>query len=96
MNDRARVIYKYALDLMPKDKTVVLGLITTKTGEMEAMDDLKRRVDDAAQYVDMDNLAISPQCGFASEVGGNIITFDDQQRKLDLVVRAADEFWGGN
>ena len=80
---------------MPDDKVVVLGLITTKTGELEEMDDLKRRVDDAAQYVAMENLAISPQCGFASEVGGNIITFDDQQRKLDLVVRAADEIWGG-
>ncbi len=83
------------LSLMPDDKVVVLGLITTKTGQMESLDDLKRRVDDAAQYVAMDNLAISPQCGFASEVGGNIITFDDQQRKLDLVVRAADDIWGG-
>ena len=83
------------LSLMPRDKAVVLGLITTKTGEMEEMDDLKRRVDDAAQHVDMDKLAISPQCGFASEVGGNIITFDDQQRKLDLVVRAAADIWGG-
>ena len=83
------------LKFMPDDKVVVLGLITTKTGHMEEIDDLKRRVDDAAQYVAMENLAISPQCGFASEVGGNIITFDDQQRKLDLVVRAAAEIWGG-
>lgn len=83
------------LSHMPDGKAVVLGLITTKSGEMEEVGDLKARVDDAAQYVAKENLAISPQCGFASEVGGNIITFEDQQRKLGLVVRAAGEIWNG-
>lgn len=83
------------LRFLPDDKIVVLGLITTKTGDLEDMDALKRRVDEAAEFQPVDNLAISPQCGFASEVGGNIITFEDELNKLRLVVKAADEIWGG-
>lgn len=83
------------LSLMPDDKKVVLGIITSKTGELEQMDDLRARVEDAAKYHPKENLAISPQCGFASEVGGNIITFEDQQKKLGLVVKAAEEIWAG-
>ena len=82
------------LRLMADGKAVVLGLITSKTGELERIDDLRRRVDDAARYVPLELLAISPQCGFASEVGGNIVSFDDQMAKLDLTLRTADAIWG--
>ena len=82
------------LRLMADGKAVVLGLITSKTGGLERIDDLRRRVDEAARYVPMELLAISPQCGFASEVGGNIVTFDDQMAKLDLTLRTADAIWG--
>ena len=79
---------------MADGRAVVLGLITSKTGELERIDDLRRRVDEAARHVPMERLAISPQCGFASEVGGNIVTFDDQMAKLDLTLRTADAIWG--
>jgi len=82
------------LRFMPDDKVVVLGLVTTKTGQMEDLDTLKRRVDEAAKFQPVGSLAISPQCGFASEVGGNIITLQDEINKLRLVVQAADEIWG--
>lgn len=74
---------------------IMLGFITTKTPEIESMDDLRRKLENASRHVDPDQLGIAPQCGFASTEEGNDITFDDQRRKLDLVVRAADEFWGG-
>ncbi|MDE2790714.1 MAG: 5-methyltetrahydropteroyltriglutamate--homocysteine S-methyltransferase [Paracoccaceae bacterium] len=73
---------------------VMLGFITTKTGELESLDDLRRRVDEAARYADADQFGIAPQCGFASTEEGNTITADDQRRKLDLVVRAAETIWG--
>jgi 5-methyltetrahydropteroyltriglutamate--homocysteine methyltransferase len=73
---------------------VVLGLITTKTGQLEDTDALRRRIDEAASYVPLENLAISPQCGFASGSLGNLITADDQRRKLDLVVSTASQVWG--
>ncbi len=84
------------LRLLPKGKKRVLpGFITTKTGELEKIDDLKRKFDAASQYADLDQLGIAPQCGFASTEEGNKVTEDDQKRKLDLVVRTAEAIWGG-
>lgn len=82
------------LRFMPKDKHVVLGLITTKTPALENKDAVKRRLDDASRFVALDRLAISPQCGFASVVEGNKITQADQRRKLELVTDIAREIWG--
>jgi 5-methyltetrahydropteroyltriglutamate--homocysteine methyltransferase len=81
------------LRFIPQDVRVVLGLVTTKFGRLEAKDDLKRRIDEASRWVDLERLAISPQCGFASTVEGNIITHDDQWRKLRLVCEVAKEVW---
>ena len=72
---------------------VMAGFITTKIGELESMDHLKRQFDEASKYVDMDQLGIAPQCGFASTEEGNSITEDDQQRKLELVVQCSEELW---
>jgi 5-methyltetrahydropteroyltriglutamate--homocysteine methyltransferase len=69
------------------------GFITTKTGELESMDSLKRQFEEASKYADMDQLGIAPQCGFASTEEGNSITEDDQRRKLELVVKCAEELW---
>ena len=82
------------LELMPSNKNVVLGLVTSKFGTMEDKDTLKRRIDEAAKYIAMERLAISPQCGFASIDTGNLITFDGQMAKLELVVETAEEIWG--
>jgi len=82
------------LRFVPKGKEVVLGLVTTKRPKLENKDELKRRIDEASRLVDGDNLAISPQCGFASIVEGNLITLDDQIAKLRLVVETAREVWG--
>jgi 5-methyltetrahydropteroyltriglutamate--homocysteine methyltransferase len=82
------------LRFVPKDKGVVLGLISSKTPQLEKMSDLRRRVEEAAKFVDADRLAISPQCGFASTVAGNPVTAADQEAKLRLVVEAAREIWG--
>ncbi|KLE34101.1 5-methyltetrahydropteroyltriglutamate--homocysteine S-methyltransferase [Aurantiacibacter luteus] len=79
---------------LPKGKTVVLGLVSTKLGEMETKDDIKRRIDQAAQYADLDQLALSPQCGFASTVHGNDITTQQQAAKIRLCVEVAEEVWG--
>jgi 5-methyltetrahydropteroyltriglutamate--homocysteine methyltransferase len=79
---------------IPRQRQVVLGLVTTKHGRLEREDDLKRRIDAASRHVPVENLAISPQCGFASVVEGNVITPDDQRRKLELVVRVATAVWG--
>ncbi len=78
----------------PKDTRIVLGLISSKFPQLEAKDDLKRRIDEAAQYVPLENLCLSPQCGFASTVEGNLMSEDDQWRKLALVVETAEEVWG--
>ncbi|MGH7001484.1 MAG: 5-methyltetrahydropteroyltriglutamate--homocysteine S-methyltransferase [Stellaceae bacterium] len=78
----------------PKGKYVVLGLVSTKRPELESKDTLKRRIDAAAKYVPLDNLCLSPQCGFASAVSGNPVCIEDERRKLDLVVRLADRVWG--
>jgi 5-methyltetrahydropteroyltriglutamate--homocysteine methyltransferase len=82
------------LRYLPKGKTVVLGLVTTKFGEMESKDDLKRRIDDAAKYAPLEQLALSPQCGFSSTVHGNNIAVEAQRNKLRLVVETAREVWG--
>ena len=82
------------LRFVPKDKTVVLGLVTTKFGTMEDKDTLKRRIDDAAKHVPLDQLALSPQCGFSSTVHGNNIAVEAQRAKLRLVVETAREVWG--
>ncbi|MBO6777332.1 MAG: 5-methyltetrahydropteroyltriglutamate--homocysteine S-methyltransferase [Marinibacterium sp.] len=84
------------LSLLPKGKQIVLpGFITTKTPELEPMDWLKRKFDEASQFADLDQLGIAPQCGFASTEEGNNVTYDDQRRKLDLVVATAEAIWGG-
>ncbi|MFT7595533.1 MAG: 5-methyltetrahydropteroyltriglutamate--homocysteine methyltransferase [Paracoccaceae bacterium] len=83
------------LKLLPKGKKRVLpGFITTKTGGLETIDDLKAKFDEAAKYTDIDQLGIAPQCGFASTEEGNSITEDDQRRKLELVVQTAEAIWG--
>jgi 5-methyltetrahydropteroyltriglutamate--homocysteine methyltransferase len=82
------------LRFLPKGKTVVLGLVTTKFGEMEHKDDLKRRIDEAARYAPLEQLALSPQCGFSSTVHGNNIAVQAQRDKLRLVVETAQEVWG--
>jgi 5-methyltetrahydropteroyltriglutamate--homocysteine methyltransferase len=83
------------LRFLPKGKTVVLGLVTTKFGAMENKDDLKRRIEEAAQYAPLDQLALSPQCGFSSTVHGNDIAVEAQRAKLRLVIETAQEIWGG-
>jgi len=82
------------LRFVPKGKVVVLGLVSTKVPEIEKVDDLKRRIDEAGKYVPLEQLAISPQCGFASDVVGNLISEDDQKRKLEVVVETARQVWG--
>ena len=84
------------LRLLPKGKQRVMpGFITTKTGELESLDDLKRKFEEASKYADIGQLGIAPQCGFASTEEGNAITEDDQRRKLELVVKTAEAIWGG-
>ena len=73
---------------------MVLGLVTTKHGELEYKDVLKRRLDEASQYVDLDQVCISPQCGFSSTLEGNSLTVDQEKAKLALLVELADEVWG--
>src|SRR5690606_24984634 len=83
------------LRLLPKGKKRVHpGFITTKSPELESLDDLKRKFDAASQYCDIDQLGIAPQCGFSSTEEGNLITEDDQKRKLELVVKTAEAIWG--
>jgi 5-methyltetrahydropteroyltriglutamate--homocysteine methyltransferase len=82
------------LRFLPKDKVVVLGLVSTKVPQLEKLDDLRRRIDAASQYAPLDQLAISPQCGFSSDVVGNLIGEDDQKRKLEIVVETARQVWG--
>jgi 5-methyltetrahydropteroyltriglutamate--homocysteine methyltransferase len=82
------------LSKVPRGKTVVLGLITTKEPELESAEELQRRIDAASRYIPIENLAISPQCGFASVAAGNLISMDDQWRKLELVADTARKVWG--
>jgi 5-methyltetrahydropteroyltriglutamate--homocysteine methyltransferase len=82
------------LRFLPKGKVVVLGLVTTKRGELERKDELKRRVEEASRYVDVDQLCLSPQCGFSSTVEGNMLTLEEEDAKLRLIVETAAEIWG--
>lgn len=82
------------LRFVRKDAVVVLGLVTTKTGTLETVDELIRRIDDASQFIDIDQLALSPQCGFASGIAGNLLSEDEQWRKLDVIMETAQRVWG--
>jgi methionine synthase II (cobalamin-independent) len=84
------------LRFVPKGKTVVLGLVTSKTGGLESKDEIRRRIDQAAKYVDLDQLCLSPQCGFASTEEGNLLTEDEQWAKLSRIVEISGEVWGKN
>jgi 5-methyltetrahydropteroyltriglutamate--homocysteine methyltransferase len=79
---------------LPKGKAVVLGLVTTKTGTLEKKDDIRRRIDEAAKYCDIDQLCLSPQCGFASTEEGNVLAEEEQWAKLKMIVEIAEEVWG--
>jgi len=81
------------LRFVPKGKTVVLGLVTTKSGRLESKDELKRRIDEAAKFIDLDQLCLSPQCGFASTEEGNILAEEEQWAKLKMIVEVAEEVW---
>ena len=82
------------LRLVPRGKTVVLGLVTTKEPKLESQTELRRRIDEASKFVPLENLALSPQCGFASVAAGNLLSMDEQWKKLELVVDAARKVWG--
>ncbi len=82
------------LRFVPKGKTVVLGLVTSKTGTLESKDDIKRRIDQATKFIPLDQLCLSPQCGFASTEEGNVLAEDEQWAKLRMIVELADEVWG--
>jgi len=83
------------LRFMPKgNKIVVLGLITSKSGRLEQKDDVKRRIEEATKYVDLEQCCLSPQCGFASTEEGNVLAEDEQWAKLRMVVELAEEVWG--
>jgi 5-methyltetrahydropteroyltriglutamate--homocysteine methyltransferase len=92
--DTARAGGFEPLRFMPKDKMVVLGLISSKEPQLETMEALRQRIDEAAKYVPAENLGVSPQCGFASSLLGNLLTWEDQRRKLELVVETARKVWG--
>jgi 5-methyltetrahydropteroyltriglutamate--homocysteine methyltransferase len=79
---------------VPDDRMVVLGLVTTKSGRREAVEELERRTREAAAFIDLEQLAISPQCGFATSVVGNALTQDDERAKLETIARAAAVIWG--
>ena len=81
------------LAAMPDNKSVVLGLVSSKLATLESKEELKRRVDEATKYISLERLSISPQCGFASSAGGNPISEDDERRKLSLVVEVAEDIW---
>jgi 5-methyltetrahydropteroyltriglutamate--homocysteine methyltransferase len=82
------------LRFVPKGKTVVLGLVTSKSGKLESRDEIKRRIDEAAKFVDIDQLCLSPQCGFASTEEGNALAEDEEWAKLRMIVEIADDVWG--
>ena len=93
--DTARAGGFEPLRYVPRGVTVVLGLITTKTGRVETVDELRTRIDDAARFIPLDQLALSPQCGFASGIGGNLLTEDEQWRKLEMMLETARLVWPG-
>jgi 5-methyltetrahydropteroyltriglutamate--homocysteine methyltransferase len=82
------------LRFVPKDKVVVLGLVTSKSGKLESKDEIKRRIEEAAKFVPLEQLCLSPQCGFASTEEGNILAEDEQWAKLERIVDIAREVWG--
>jgi 5-methyltetrahydropteroyltriglutamate--homocysteine methyltransferase len=82
------------LRLLPKDRMVVLGLVTTKTGQLESRDAIRRRIEEASKFAPLDQLCLSPQCGFASSEEGNTLAEDEQWAKLRMIVEIADEVWG--
>ena len=84
------------LRFVPKDLRIVLGLVTSKFGQMESRDDLKRRLEEASKYLPVEQMCLSPQCGFASHTGGNLLNEEAQAAKLALITSFADEFWGGS
>jgi len=92
--DSARAGGFAPLSLVPKSKRVILGLVTTKRGTIEAKDDIKRRIEEAAKFIDIDQLGVSPQCGFSSGIGGNTMGIEEERAKLRLVVEVAAEIWG--
>jgi 5-methyltetrahydropteroyltriglutamate--homocysteine methyltransferase len=79
---------------VPEDRTVVLGLLTSKKPQLESFDELRTRIEEASQYVPLERLALSPQCGFASTMEGNHLSYEDQRRKLELVATVAKAVWG--
>jgi 5-methyltetrahydropteroyltriglutamate--homocysteine methyltransferase len=84
------------LRFVPKNKSVVLGIISSKIKELEKVEDMAKRIDEAAKYMPLENLCVSPQCGFSSTHHGNDLSHDDQWRKMDLVVNTARLVWGEN
>jgi 5-methyltetrahydropteroyltriglutamate--homocysteine methyltransferase len=82
------------LRMLPKDRVVVLGLVTSKSGRLEPKDEIRRRIEQAARYVSLDQLCLSPQCGFASTEEGNVLAEEEQWAKLRMIVELADEVWG--
>ncbi len=82
------------LRFLPKGKIAVLGLVSTKVPRLESVDELSRRIDEASRYAPLEQLALSPQCGFASDVVGNLLSEEDQKRKLEVVAQAARKIWG--
>ncbi len=92
--DTARAGGFEPLRFVPKNKTVVLGLVTSKSGKLESRDEIKRRIDEAAKFVDLRQLCLSPQCGFASTEEGNVLAEDEQWAKLRMIVEIAEEVWG--
>jgi 5-methyltetrahydropteroyltriglutamate--homocysteine methyltransferase len=82
------------LRLVPKDRQVVLGLITTKSGRLESKDAIKRRIDEATKYIPLEQLCLSPQCGFASTEEGNVLAEDEQWAKFKMIVELSQEVWG--
>jgi 5-methyltetrahydropteroyltriglutamate--homocysteine methyltransferase len=82
------------LRMLPKDRQVVLGLVTTKSGRLEPKDEIKRRIDEAAKFVSLDQLCLSPQCGFASTEEGNVLAEDEQWAKLRMIIEVSEEVWG--
>ena len=92
--DSARAGSFEPLRLVPKDRQVVLGLVTTKSGRLEGKDAIKRRIDEAAKYISLEQLCLSPQCGFASTEEGNALAEDEQWAKLAMIVEVAQEVWG--
>jgi 5-methyltetrahydropteroyltriglutamate--homocysteine methyltransferase len=92
--DTARAGGFEPLRFVPKGKTVVLGLVTSKSGTLESKDELRRRIEEATKFIDIDQLCLSPQCGFASTEDGNTLAEAEQWAKLAMIVELADEIWG--